>query len=137
MRTHSLSTTRYGVLVHPVVRSRQSCKFTLQCEHAKVIRGDVILSFFGDIQPERNMFAMHRRKNMNSQAYQDYLLNSTIRILTDILLSILSTALASVLPVLKHLPNLKYFVLSYVVPINFHNKIVSGETKQSAHNFKI
>ena len=43
------------------------------------------------------------------------------------------------LPVLKHLPNLKYFVLSCLVLItrNVHNKIVSGEIKQSAHIFKV
>ena len=44
------------------------------------------LSFYGGIQPDNNMFATHRCKNMNFQAYPDYFPKSTIR---DILVSIL------------------------------------------------
>ena len=77
------------------------------------------------------MFTMHRHKNVNSQAYQDYFPNSIIRILTDILLSIVATSLAYVVPVLKHMPNLKNVVLSCLMLVtrNFQNKIGSGEIK--------
>ena len=109
----------------------------LVCERRTI--GISFLSYFDGILTESNTFTMYRRENIISQAYQDYLPNSTLRILTDILLSILATSLVSVLPVLKHMPNLKYVVQSCLVLVtrNFRHKIVSGEVKQSTHNMII